>query len=436
LSYHTKPEQGYHVMISIGKSIIDCKDFIKQLKGCLLKRVEQEIEAELTREADQWLRRKPHARRERMRSQQGNGVCQKCGTRQMKAFSRNGYRARQMVTSLGVVHFGLPRVRCECGGSVQVTFKIVQPYQRLWDDVTEQVEKWAEIGVSLRQMQGMLGEQCHTQVGLSTLNRLVQAVDPPIDIPLSSVPPVVMLDAIWVTLLTDTDVIMDDQMGRQRVIKGKRKVCVLVALGLYPQTGRGGILGWSMVDSESQSNWEPFLVALDTRGVYRQRGLELLIHDGGSGLEAALQQVYPHIPQQRCLFHKLRNLRQAIIPPQQLSAPQRRTFKDDLMRQLRPIFQSASLQHARQLTDDFCARFQASQVKLIDCLRQNWDANFAFFRVLARFPTWPRRFLRTTSLLERVNRSIRRLFRSAGAFHSPDGLLATVARVLVPIRFS
>jgi transposase-like protein len=283
-------------MISIGKSIIDCKDFIEQVKGCLLKRVEQEIEAELIREADQWLRRKSHARRKHMGSERGNGVCQKCGSRQVKAFSRNGYRARQLVTRLGVAHFGLPRMRCECGGSVQVTFKIVQPYQRLWDDVVEQVETWAGIGVSLRQMQGMLGEQCHTQVGLSTLNRLVQAVDQPIDIPLSSVPPVVMLDAIWVTLLSDTGTIKPDQVGRQRVIKGKRKVCVLVALGQYPQTGHWGVLGWSMVDSESRSNWEPFLVALDTRGVYRQPGLELLIHDGGSGLEAALQQVYPHIP--------------------------------------------------------------------------------------------------------------------------------------------
>jgi transposase-like protein len=106
------------------------------------------------------------------------------------------------------------------------------------------------------------------------------------------------------------------------------------------------------------------------------------------------------------------------------------------MRQLRPIFQSTALQHARQLTDDFCARFQASQGKLLDCLRQHWDANFAFFRVLARFPTWSRCFLRTTSLLERVNRSIRRLFLSAGAFHSSNGLSAAVARVLIPLRLS
>lgn len=41
-----------------------------------------------------------------------------------------------------------------------------------------------------------------------------------------------------------------------------------------------------------------------------------------------------------------------------------------------------------------------------------------------------RRFLRTTSLLERVNRMLRRLFRAAGAFHSAAGLLAAVAKVL------
>ncbi len=50
------------------------------------------------------------------------------------------------------------------------------------------------------------------------------------------------------------------------------------------------------------------------------------------------------------------------------------------------------------------------------------------------FPNWPRRFLRTISLLERVNRMIRRLFRAAGAFHSLAGLRAAVARVLEPHR--
>ena len=38
-----------------------------------------------------------------------------------------------------------------------------------------------------------------------------------------------------------------------------------------------------------------------------------------------------------------------------------------------------------------------------------------FFRSLTRFPAWPRHYLRTTSLRERLKRLRRRLFRAAAA---------------------
>ena len=339
-----------------------------------------------------------------------------------------------MLTTAGVVRFGLPRVRCACGGSVAVPLTTVRPYQQVWQDVVEEVGRWALWGVSLRQMQAYLAQQAHTSVGLASLNRIVQQADQPVEMELTSVPPVVLLDAIWLTLLEARAQLGLDAQGRQRKLKRKHKVCVLVALGVYPQSGRWGILGWALADSESQPDWEALLLALDSRGLYRQRGLELLIHDGNSGLEAALEGVYPHIPHQRCWFHKLRNLRQAIVAPPGSSASQRRTFKSDLMRLIRPIFAASTLAQARVLTDDFCCAYGDSQPKLVSTLLQDWQANFAFLRVLAHFPEWPRRFLRTTSLLERVNRSIRRLFRAAGAFHSPSGLLAAVSRVLAPLR--
>jgi transposase-like protein len=311
---------------------------------------------------------------------------------------------------------------------------MLQPYQRLWDDVVTQIGRLASWGMSLRHMQDMIGEQAHTSVGLSTLNRIVQYRPAPVELTLTSVPPVVLLDAIWVTLLEDGTGLQTDACGRQRRHKHQVKVCVLVALGIYPQNGRWGILSWTLAAGETQAAWEALLVALDTRGLYRQRGLELLIHDGGRGLVAALKQVYPHIPHQRCLFHKLRNLRQAIVPPADLPRRERRAFKTALMHLISPIFEASDEHHARILTDDFADRFQTAQPRLVALLHQDWADNFAFLRVLAHFPDWQRRYLRTTSLLERVNRMIRRLFRSAGAFHSRSGLCAAVTRVLAPHR--
>jgi len=185
-------------------------------------------------------------------NRQGQAVCQSCEGRQAQAFSGNGHRQRQLVTTLGVVTYGLPRVVCECGGSVAIPFSILKPYQRLWDDIGKQIERWAALGLSLRQMQNKIGEQMGTQVGLGKLNEMVQAVPMRADIELTSVLPVIMLDAIWVTLLEDTATLQQDRLGRQRVIKTRHKVAVLVALGLYPQSGRWGILGWHVADEASQ----------------------------------------------------------------------------------------------------------------------------------------------------------------------------------------
>ena len=421
-------------MISIENSVVSFNTFVDELRVELRERVRQGLERQLEEEVEGWLHRGRYGRRQEAGGHQIGSRCSRCGTRQAKHFWRNGHRRRQLVTTFGVLSFRLPRVMCECGGSVPIPFGIVAPYQRLWDDVLEQIGRWAMLGLSLRQMQGEIADQLHTQVGLRKLNEVVQHTRPPVELTFSSVPPVVLLDAIWVTTLATEATSHPDALGRQRVSKHREKVCVLVALGLYPQTGRWGILAWSLADSESQEAWEHLLIPLEARGLYRERGLELFVHDGGAGLQAALNLMYPHIPHQRCLFHKLRNLWQAIRPPTHLSREEAQSFKRTLLDQVRAIFFAATLDQACQLRDAFCLQWQSLQPDLAATLCRDWPASIAFFRVLARFPSWPRHSLRTTSLLERVNRMLRRLFRPAGAFHSPSGLLAAVARVLNPFR--
>lgn len=421
-------------MVSIEKTIKSFNTFMADLRVALAEEVRRRIEKQLEADVEAWLHRGYHERRVKVGQRQGGAQCQRCGTRHVRRFSRNGHRHRQIVTAFGVLDIWLPRVICECGGSVTIPFSILAPYQRLWDDVLEQIGRWANLGVSLRQMQDEIGEKMGAQVGLRKLNAVVQQVNPPVEIALSSVPPIIMLDAIWMTLLEPTGTMQTDRGGRQRATKAKEKVCLLVALGLYPQSGRWGILSWRLADSESQAEWERLLVPLETRGLYRERGVELFIHDGGAGLMAALNLLYPFIPHQRCLFHKLRNLRSAIHLPSALDRDEARRFKRDLMQQLQTIFAASSPQAMTRQRDDFVHQWQAQQPALVATLCRDWSETVAFFGVLARFPDWSRLFLRTTSLLERVNRMIRRLFRAAGAFHSPLGLQAAATRVLEPHR--
>jgi len=414
------------------------KSFFAKLNQTLKQIVATMMTDQLEQEVSTWLYRGHYERRGGVRHH-SQAVCQRCGSREACAFMRNGYRERQMVTQFGVISYRLPRVKCVCGGSVSLPFSIVKPYQQIWDDVTAQIQRWADLGLSLRQMQTEVGEQMATQVGLRTLNQVVQDIAQPTPITLSSVPPIVMLDAIWLTLLTPTGEVGADRLKRQPEVKKKQKVCVLIALGLYAQSGRWGILGWHVASAESQQAWEQLLEPLETRGLYRERGLELFIHDGGQGLRSALAYLYPNIPHQRCAFHKLQNLWHAIqtpdgLTPDGLTRDERMAFKLQILQPLQAIFYADDETQARQLRDAFSLAWQPTQPELVATLHRDWHETVAFFKILDHFPHWRRTALRTTSLLERVNRMLRRFFRLKGAFHSLDGLLATVARVLNPKR--
>lgn len=409
------------------------KSFLSDIQKQLAEETCRLIEAQLEEEVRNWLYRDYHERKAKVK-RHSQAVCQRCGSVEAGDFMRNGHRRRQLVTKMGVLQFWLPRVLCQCGGSVLIPFSILRPYQQIWEDVIEQISRWADLGLSLRQMQEEVGVQSGTQIGLRSLNHMVNDVEKPNFIELSTVPPIVMLDAIWLTLLEDSPETQYDSLKRHRRVKVRNKVCVLVALGLYPQSERWGILGWQLADGESQEAWEDLLLPLEQRGLYRQRGLELFIHDGGKGLIAALNYLYPNIPHQRCIFHKLRNLWHSIQTPQDLTSQQKQDFKLDILQQAQSIFYAQDATQAAHIQQSLIQKFQSSQPQFVDTLKRDWHETNAFFRVLKHFPDWQRTALRTTSLLERVNRMLRRLFRPKGAFHSRSGLLATVRRVLIPIR--
>jgi predicted nucleic acid-binding Zn ribbon protein len=68
----------------------------------------------------------------------GEGKCCRCGSGRSRRFSRNGFRHREpLVTSWGEVPLEVPRVRCECGGSVKIDFGgLIRPYQRISNSVS------------------------------------------------------------------------------------------------------------------------------------------------------------------------------------------------------------------------------------------------------------------------------------------------------------
>ena len=377
------------------------------------------------------LGRSYHQRREQIPERlRREGRCCRCFSTRSQRFSRNGFRNRHLMTSLGELHIDLPRVICECGGSVQIEFDpLLRPYQRIWDDVDAQITRWAGMALSLREMQRELAHLHMSPLALRTLTKRLHSLQELGSQPdANKVPPVLQVDAIWITQLRPNGQVRRDRKGRKRPVKGRFKRPLFIAMGIWPDTGQAHILSWQLGESEEAQDWIAFLGSLEAQGIRGDNGLRLIIHDGGSGLCAALDMVYFDAAQQRCLFHKLRNIYSAIHADEDLSPKQRKRQRKAIFREFQAIYK------ARRYKTMLCRylktirKYRRSQPKAVATLRRDFRSTITYYHLEQDFPSWGRKHLRTTSRLERFNETLRKRTRSAGAYHSDTGILAMIAQ--------
>jgi transposase-like protein len=72
--------------------------------------------------------------------------------------------------------------------------------------------------------------------------------------------------------------------------------------------------------------------------------------------------------------------------------------------------------------------YRDTQPEAVATLRRDFRATITYYALEEEFPDWERRHLRTTSRLERFNRTLRRRTRPANAYHSEAGLTAMMAQ--------
>jgi putative transposase len=408
------------------------QELANDLQESIPLRINEALDAYVDKELD----RAAYERRER---ESGHSVlqCQKCGSRWRFQFWRNGHRRRGLLLALGWAQIELPRVKCCCGGSVQLNLPDLGAGQRVGADIDALVGHWMELDYSLRQMKKELDNGLQTSLGLRRLNERFHKVAA--QLPawqtawLAEAPPVVMLDAIWVTVMQPTERKRRDKRGRRRVVKRRVKMPVMIALGVWPETGRHKVLDWEVGTGlgEDRASWLRLLNRLETRGLRPHLGLKLFVHDGGAGLIAALTDLFPDVPRQRCVFHKLRNMARAIVAPEGMSKEEKRAHSRQLLNQAALIWQAPTLEEACKRQRQFCRQWQETQPAVVQVLQRDFNDTLTFYQLWDHNRLWCREFLRTTSLLERINRNIRARMRKAGAYHSLTGLLAMLTQTLV-----
>jgi transposase-like protein len=169
--------------------------------------------------------------------------------------------------------------------------------------------------------------------------------------------------------------------AEKRAVKQAKKVPILAAQGVWPEQRSTQLLAWMRADGEDAASWQTFLEGLWEAGLTPENGLALLVSDGGTGLRAAYENVYWQVPLQRCVFHKLRNIAQAIRVPAGLERQAGHELRTEFLRAAARIWQAPDETEARQRYRAFCETWQTQQAKAVQTLARDFDDTLAFYTV-------------------------------------------------------
>jgi len=176
-------------------------------------------------------------------------------------------------------------------------------------------------------------------------------------------------------------------------IAGKvEKVPVLVVVGVTEQ-GIKLVLGLQSGDKESASAWREFFRDLKDRGLDKEKVL-LGVMDGLAGLEKVFKEEFPKASVQRCQVHVARNVLAKV--PQKVKA----AVADDL----RSIFYASTPEKALEFHNDFKDRWGREVPSAVATLERSLESCLTYMR----FPEEHWVSLRTTNIIERVNKEFKR----------------------------
>jgi len=300
---------------------------------------------------------------------------------------RNGYYRRDLGTRLGrLCGLRVPRTRGGCRS------QLLGRYQRRQEPVNELVREAFLRGISTRQvgevLEPILGEAYSAQ----TVSRIVQGLD-------------LAVAAYHRRRLREEYVylFLDGVVLKVRDARGKvRRRVVLAAYGVTRQ-GRRELIGYRLAAGESEAVWTAFLQDFFLRGL-EGRHLRLITTDGSTGLKAALQLVYPQVPQQRCWAHKLRNIADK-VPKKEGSC----------VREAAAIYQAAHRREALRAYRAWAEKWREQRPRAVASLERDLDELLNFFAV----PRAHWRKVRTTNVIERCFREVRRRTRPISSFTNP-----------------
>jgi transposase-like protein len=301
---------------------------------------------------------------------------------------RNGYRYRDLVTPYGRIDkLKVPRLR-----GTGLKTKVFKNYQRRMACVDRALRDIFLAGVSTRRVSEALSCLVDVPVSSTTVSNITKSLDRYV----RSYQNRALIDEYQYLLLDGITLKVKEGLHYT-----KRAVLTAYGITLF---GIKEQIGFRQVTRETKPAWTAFLNDLYRRGL-EGRNLRLITIDGHKGLQAALEEVYPFIPVQRCWAHKLRNVVSYL--------PQR--HQKACSKEASLIYNAASKQEALQQFKIWKRHWISVSERAVACLEKDLPEMLNFFDQ----PKEHRKKVRTTNAIERSFREVRRRVRTMNCFSNP-----------------
>jgi len=308
---------------------------------------------------------------------------------------RNGYRSRSLKTRFGELNLQKPQLR-----EIPFETKVFERYSRTEKALVNAIIESYLQGVSTRNVEKVISHLGVTQISASYVSKVAQDLDVKVtefmERSLDTHIPYLFVDASYFKV----------RDGVKYVNKA-----LLVVAGVR-EDGYREILGARVADAEHELTWEGIFSDLKDRGLTK---VDLIISDGHTGIQSAASRMFPGSSWQMCHVHFIRAVLRKVS----------RKYHKSIAERLKECLSDHALllAYAKELENSGFSR-AADTICRFEHGLMNYRA----------FPPEHWKKIRTTNLLERVNKELKRRSRKIGAFPNDASLLRLAGSILIDIN--
>ncbi len=309
----------------------------------------------------------------------------------------SGTRVRRFDTRLGTMYLLVPKLRK--GGYIPF---FVTAKKRSEQALMQVVQEAFINGVSTRKIERLAHQLGIENISAGQVSAINQELDDQVQAfrtrHLASEYPVLWIDALHEKIRTN---------GRVQ------NLAVLVVMGITLD-GTREVLAVEPTYQETADTYQTLFRDLKQRGLQR---VWLCVSDAHSGLVHAIQQEFVGCSWQRCMVHFMRNILAKVAPRQ----------KKTLAQRLKQIWEQPDAQTARHYAQTLIDEYTPAFPEAMEILENGLEDSLQHYA----FEQFDARRIRSTNVLERLHKEIRRRSRVAAPFPSMASYLRLITCYLI-----